>query len=1022
MFCRKWIILLFTVFSGLLLSTNQLVLEVNRSVSEFPEISGFGNDDSSFQILSGRNSTDVREIIANEGSVIKIPDTENFINSCLPILPQINLQINLQGYVDVNDVNVISGQASESNTVGKILSHFQPVEWSINSTKNVIKRSPDPKVYDSDNFFPGRWLDFTAGYDGKQTKVFIQLYPFQWNPKTQEVIFLQEYSISVNGIEINIPLENSSDSRTDATHLIISPSEWLITAATMADFHEVNGISTDVIDLADIAADYVPVEEPTEPGYANTTNPVNGNYDYELAKKIISYLRDTAEHPNLEMITLLGSGEFLPPSYYFFNQYADVYSAWIPSDQYYSSPDYDWVDNFAICRVPVHNEPDLITYLEKMEAMNTHLSEDWVQNVTLAGGDAFDDDFYTGEMIDNMAVCLDLCDEMNIEKYQRYENRFSKNAFENHVQNDDYLMHLHICHGSGDEIHFDSGSGVSGVEMLSYPAKERLPIFLTVACMNGAFDTQLHSGGFSLSFSEGLIASPGAGIAYVGGSRSNGGIPSHYIDQGNLEILGIDDTALLLLEYMQAYRETDEPTIGGLAKAAKEMYLSACNMNYVWVKAAYTRFVCQGSAAFQLPVAPVQNPETIIPLIASNSSNGVNVDGYQISEIQYDEPLYFGISDNETHDLQSVHITNGGSISIQGEIQSYFELDVPFGQSVHLNKVINEEEKEAWHYSVVYRNRLKHVDGNLEDWALEEVIASDPSGDISPGMFDLSLLYMAYDEVLDDLYFAFPEALSDAYQAEIYKVYYILAFDDETGGFSNNFADMSDFPVNCYLGFEGAEINKMLIVTLTSLNGDINSEVSFQCYDQIDQQWNLQTVSESAVVDGGVEIRLPAALINYQYCQASFVSSIWEILPTQQNGIITDAVPTDPACPETLLFGVENAVSVSEYFDFEILTEAEDLNLIPQTALLQNYPNPFNPNTTISFSVESDIAESTELIIFNLKGQKVRQLVKDQLSAGQHSVDWNGKDDNNKQVSSGVYFYKLSAGKINLIRKMVLIK
>ena len=88
--------------------------------------------------------------------------------------------------------------------------------------------------------------------------------------------------------------------------------------------------------------------------------------------------------------------------------------------------------------------------------------------------------------------------------------------------------------------------------------------------------------------------------------------------------------------------------------------------------------------------------------------------------------------------------------------------------------------------------------------------------------------------------------------------------------------------------------------------------------------------------------------------------------------------------------------------------------------LLPNYPNPFNPETTISF----DLPESGEikLEIFNIKGQKVITLISDQLSAGEHSITWNGKDSNNKRVGSGIYFYKLKAGDYQKVKKMVLLK
>jgi hypothetical protein len=88
---------------------------------------------------------------------------------------------------------------------------------------------------------------------------------------------------------------------------------------------------------------------------------------------------------------------------------------------------------------------------------------------------------------------------------------------------------------------------------------------------------------------------------------------------------------------------------------------------------------------------------------------------------------------------------------------------------------------------------------------------------------------------------------------------------------------------------------------------------------------------------------------------------------------------------------------------------------------LNNFPNPFNPTTTISFSVTQTFP-FVNLEIFNLKNQKVKQLINEQLSTGEHSVIWNGTDDNNQPVSSGIYFYKLKSGSYTSTRKMILIK
>jgi hypothetical protein len=88
--------------------------------------------------------------------------------------------------------------------------------------------------------------------------------------------------------------------------------------------------------------------------------------------------------------------------------------------------------------------------------------------------------------------------------------------------------------------------------------------------------------------------------------------------------------------------------------------------------------------------------------------------------------------------------------------------------------------------------------------------------------------------------------------------------------------------------------------------------------------------------------------------------------------------------------------------------------------LFQNYPNPFNPETNISFSLPEE--NQVNLRIYNLKGQLVDLLVNTRLSAGFYTFTWNGKDESGRDVSSGIYFYKLIAGKYSETKKMVRIK
>lgn len=94
------------------------------------------------------------------------------------------------------------------------------------------------------------------------------------------------------------------------------------------------------------------------------------------------------------------------------------------------------------------------------------------------------------------------------------------------------------------------------------------------------------------------------------------------------------------------------------------------------------------------------------------------------------------------------------------------------------------------------------------------------------------------------------------------------------------------------------------------------------------------------------------------------------------------------------------------------------------TDLYQNYPNPFNPETNISFSLKE--AGKVTLEIYNIKGEKVRILVKGHLEAAYHNVIWKGKDNSGKKVGSGVYFCKMvsegNSGRYTSTKKMILLK
>jgi hypothetical protein len=86
----------------------------------------------------------------------------------------------------------------------------------------------------------------------------------------------------------------------------------------------------------------------------------------------------------------------------------------------------------------------------------------------------------------------------------------------------------------------------------------------------------------------------------------------------------------------------------------------------------------------------------------------------------------------------------------------------------------------------------------------------------------------------------------------------------------------------------------------------------------------------------------------------------------------------------------------------------------------KNYPNPFNPDTNISFSIKEEGFVS--LKIYNTRGQLVKNLISENLQEGIHFTSWNGKDNNNRSVASGIYFYKMDSKGYSSVKKMILMK
>jgi hypothetical protein len=126
-------------------------------------------------------------------------------------------------------------------------------------------------------------------------------------------------------------------------------------------------------------------------------------------------------------------------------------------------------------------------------------------------------------------------------------------------------------------------------------------------------------------------------------------------------------------------------------------------------------------------------------------------------------------------------------------------------------------------------------------------------------------------------------------------------------------------------------------------------------------------------------------------------------------GLLPDGLAPDGECEDY-------EVTIEE----DKVTGAAAQNVPTQFALHEAVPNPFNPQTTLSFSLPS--ANHVQLMIYDVSGRVVTTLLDENRGPGRHDVVWDGRDDLRRNVSSGVYFYRIKAGSFVETKRMVLVR
>lgn len=122
---------------------------------------------------------------------------------------------------------------------------------------------------------------------------------------------------------------------------------------------------------------------------------------------------------------------------------------------------------------------------------------------------------------------------------------------------------------------------------------------------------------------------------------------------------------------------------------------------------------------------------------------------------------------------------------------------------------------------------------------------------------------------------------------------------------------------------------------------------------------------------------------------------------------------------ETYVYKLES-VSIDGVIEVENIVEVS-VPVPTAYALSNNYPNPFNPTTNLKFQLPDQ--SSVSMIIYDIQGQKVKELLQNQsYAAGEHVVQWDATDELNRKVAAGMYIYRFTAGNYQKFGKMMLIK
>jgi hypothetical protein len=180
--------------------------------------------------------------------------------------------------------------------------------------------------------------------------------------------------------------------------------------------------------------------------------------------------------------------------------------------------------------------------------------------------------------------------------------------------------------------------------------------------------------------------------------------------------------------------------------------------------------------------------------------------------------------------------------------------------------------------------------------------------------------------------------------------------------------------------------------------------------------FNVRATDRGAELNARFESTFPNVVVHV-YRGEGPLGGLNELNTFAMNGKSTFSYVDDSALPTRsyrYMLGVVDG-------EGEFVSQIQELTMpAAKTGLEQNTPNPFNPQTAIRFTLGA--TQNVTLAVYDVSGGLVRMLASGTKEMGTHTITWDGRNDAGATVSSGVYFYRLDAGKFSSTKKMVMLK